>query len=231
MSRFKELSKSWMAEYLLIRDIWTDRFPEADMYSLSFLEKFVMISLVAVRSLSAYHFYALFKTTKARSQFSENYVLIWFIALVVLLIYPASTIWYPLVIIYRLVDGFNYRLCIIFVDRYKFDWGLRSLNRSFMLLMVNYLEMIVGFAALYIYTGSIAAEGQPPISEPWEAFYFSVVTITTLGYGDLSPATRTGEILVAAQVSMGVVFILLVVSTFLTGVTGIRNLGDGEYGE
>ena len=88
--------------------------------------------------------------------------------------------------------------------------------------------MVVGFAALYVYTGSVGLGGTEPITSPWEAFYFSVVTITTLGYGDISPTNKIGQFLVVSQTLMGIVFIILVVSTFLTGISGIKNLRDGE---
>jgi len=228
MKRTKQLFNAIKSEYKLIGDIWGGRYPDTDMYELSFLEKLIMSMLVFIRSFSIVHLKSLFLSKKIRSQISESYVLVWFVTLCFLLAFPSNAIWFPFPIIYRLIDGFNYRLCIVFVDRYKEGWGLRSLNRSFMLLLINYLEMIIGFAALYIYTGSIGAENMPPITGSWEAFYFSVVTITTLGYGDFSPICETGQFLVAAQTLMGIVFIMLVVSTFLTGISGIKNLKDGE---
>ena len=228
MERFKQLFNAIASEYRLIANIWSGDYPETDMYELSFLEKLVMSMLVFIRSFSVVNLKALFLSKKVHSQISESYVLVWFVLLCILLIFPFTAIWFPLLITYRLIDGFNYRLCIVFVDRYKTGWGLRSLNRSFMLLLINYLEMIIGFAALYIYTGSIAAEKMPAITDSWEAFYFSVVTITTLGYGDFSPINIMGQFLVAVQTLMGIVFIMIVISTFLTGVSGIKNLMDGE---
>jgi len=225
MQKLKIVLNSWSDEYRLIKDIWGDEFPKTDMYKLSLLEKLIMSLLVFVRSLSAVHLIKFASSKTLRSQLSENYVLLWFVALILFLFFPSSGICTSILIAYRLIDGFNYRLCIVFVDRYKKGWGLRSINRSFMLLLINYLEMIIGFAALYVYTESI---GKPAITSPWESLYFSVVTITTLGYGDFSPVNEWGQFLVATQTLMGVVFVMLVVSTFLTGVSGISNLKDGK---
>ncbi len=129
-----------------------------------------------------------------------------------------------LLVCYRLVDGLNYRLCIIFVDRYKEDWGLRSLNRSLILLFINYLEIIVGFATLYLLTGSVGYKVGVPLLSRSDALYFSVITITTLGYGDIKPILEIGKWLSLTETIMGFILVVLVVGTFLTGVQDIQNL-------
>jgi len=223
-----QLAHALKSEYQLIRSIWSGNYPETDMYELSLLEKSIMSILVFIRSFSIGNLKALLPSKKVRSQASEIYVLVWFFVLLILLVFPSDANWFPFVIVYRLFDSLNYRLCIVFVDRYRTGWGLRSMNRTFMLLLINYLEMIIGFAALYIYTGSIATEEIYKITSSWDALYFSVVTISTLGYGDFYPNCEMGQFLIVAQTLMGIVFILLVFSTVLTGISGIKNLKDGE---
>jgi hypothetical protein len=48
-----------------------------------------------------------------------------------------------------------------------------------------------------------------------EALYFSVVTFTTLGYGDLTPATRAGKLLAATEALSGIFFTGLFLVTFV----------------
>ena len=56
--------------------------------------------------------------------------------------------------------------------------------------------------------------GQP---EPSTAFpYFSLVTITTLGYGDLAPATEIGKALAVTEAVVGQVFLVVVVARFVS---------------
>ena len=90
-----------------------------------------------------------------------------------------------------------------------------------MLLLINYSEMAVGFAVLYLYTSSVLLKGVA-ITTPWNAFYFSVVTITTLGDIRFEPASTVGEILVSAEAVMGLVFLALVVSMFIGGIPPIK---------
>jgi voltage-gated potassium channel Kch len=221
---------SWLGEYRLIREIWNGEFPDAGAgpsVALSILEKSWMSAIIFLRSLSLVQVQYFFRSYNTQSEISEFYVLGWLLLLGWLL-------WTPLIpgcavvvlVIYRLVDAFNYRLSILFVDRYKKDWGLRSLGRSLILVLFNYLEMIVGFGILYLQTGSIKHSAGPclPISSPIEGLYFSTVTITTLGYGDLIPCNDVGRILVTLELVSGFIFVALVVGLLLTGARFVREL-------
>lgn len=214
-------------EYGLIRDIWTGRFPEGSvLLPLTILERGFMSFRVFIRSLSLFHVVIFLRKFISGSIISEFYVIIWFLILFVILMFNASLApWLTILIVfYRIIDGLNYRLCIIFVDRYKQDWGLRSLNRSLVLLFINYLEIIIGFAALYLVTESVGYKVGVPLSSRLDALYFSVITITTLGYGDIKPIAEVGKWLSLSEILMGFILVVLVVGSFLTGLQGIRNI-------
>jgi voltage-gated potassium channel Kch len=51
--------------------------------------------------------------------------------------------------------------------------------------------------------------------------YFSVVTVTTLGYGDLTPATNVGRSLVVLETLIGQILLIVLVA-FLVGRLGPR---------
>jgi hypothetical protein len=53
--------------------------------------------------------------------------------------------------------------------------------------------------------------------EPTTAFpYFSLVTITTLGYGDLNPVTELGRILSGSEAVIGSIFLVVVVARLVS---------------
>ena len=53
--------------------------------------------------------------------------------------------------------------------------------------------------------------------QPTTSFmYFSLVTITTLGYGDLSPAHEVGKFLATAEAVIGQVFLVTVVARLVS---------------
>lgn len=216
----------WIDEYRLIRRIWAGCFPSsATQAPLTPLERSFMTCLVFTRSLSLLHIARVLCKCMSGSVISELYVVVWFVLVLSLwILHDWVTVWVAIALVaYRLVDGLNYRLCIVFVDRYKQGWGLRSLNRSLILLFINYLEIVFGFAVLYLGTASIGNRGIP-VAGRLNALYFSVVTVTTLGYGDMTPLDATGRILTATETIVGFVLVVLVMGSFLTGVRDIHNL-------
>lgn len=222
----QRIYQSWVDEYKLIIKIANSSYPNnqnRNEYELSYLERSIMIVLVFFRSFSLSHIGSGLEDYKSQSHFSESYVIVWFgIFIYILFSLPTSSI-LVVIITYRLIDGFVYRLCIIFVDRYKSKWGLRSTNRAIILALINYFELIVGFAYLYMFSGSIASNSTI-LGKPLESLYFSFVTITTLGYGDFSPVKPLGQILVIVETMMGVILLVLIIGTYITGINDIHNL-------
>lgn len=69
--------------------------------------------------------------------------------------------------------------------------------------------MVVFFSTLLVGTiGFMSIEGLSPS----DAFYFSIVTIATVGYGDISPTTSAGKILAVILIIAGVGTFLAVVA-------------------
>lgn len=163
------------------------------------------------------------KQKKLDSEIIEVYVIVR-ILLMILLLCLATVIWrwlgwiLTVLLFYILLGSVCQPLRILFVDRYLKTWpkeGLRSFNRTVMLLFVNYLELIVGFAFIYRHFQQIVySDCENPITTFCEALYFSIVTITTLGYGDMRPLCGWGRFLVSAEVLMGLVLIVFILGLF-----------------
>ncbi|HAC88083.1 MAG: hypothetical protein CME82_16565 [Halomonas sp.] len=73
----------------------------------------------------------------------------------------------------------------------------------------SYVELIINFATLYYLVPSYFYKDSYEFSTMFEAIYFSGVTITTLGYGDISPSNPVLQLLSVFQVLAG--FALIVV--------------------
>jgi voltage-gated potassium channel Kch len=48
--------------------------------------------------------------------------------------------------------------------------------------------------------------------------YFSFVTLTTLGYGDISPATRLAEVTVILESITGLFYMAIIVASLIVGI-------------
>jgi len=64
--------------------------------------------------------------------------------------------------------------------------------------------VVTGFASLYTQQGWLAAEAT---SARVDALYFSVVTMATVGFGDLHPLTGDAKVAVMAQIGSGLLFL------------------------
>jgi len=96
------------------------------------------------------------------------------------------------------------------------------------------LNIIVGSVALYLLIGmiwsilfTILLEFSPDALNGIDAgmwydnypltTYFSFVTLTTLGYGDISPATPVAQVMVTLEAVMGMFYLAIIVASLIGG--------------
>lgn len=91
-----------------------------------------------------------------------------------------------------------------------------ALVRAIFNTIWHYIEIIIGFGSFYLATALLwsdrfASDGKRTIADGiCDSLYFSFVTISTVGYGDFSPQTAIGRLLVMTEVLFGV-FLLIIV--------------------
>jgi len=92
----------------------------------------------------------------------------------------------------------------------------RSYKRSMLLLFYNYLEIVMAYAVLY----SCGNYLNKPFSNWFDAVYFSIITSSSIGYGDFYPITTVGKILVSTQALLFLFFVVLFLNFFSTKIKG-----------
>lgn len=102
-------------------------------------------------------------------------------------------------------------------------------------LLCVYVVFGLSFAYLYqaldaFYTAPFFAQGGDPVTGDFQ--YFSFVTQTTLGYGDLTPAIDFGRSMAVLQALLGQLFLVTMVARFV-GLVGrdrgpAPSLSDGD---
>ena len=88
----------------------------------------------------------------------------------------------------------------------------RSYKRSMLLLFFNYIEIIVAFGVLY----SCGNNMNIPFITWYDPIYFSVVTSSSIGFGDYYPVTTFAKMLVSIQALFFLTFVVLFLNFFST---------------
>ena len=89
-----------------------------------------------------------------------------------------------------------------------------SLIKPAFAFLTFYSMMVVLFATLYRLLGRLDTaptfmiDGVPRDPSFVEALYFSIVTLSTVGYGDIVPLTYAARIVVALQIVSGILLLL-----------------------
>ncbi|MBA2125689.1 hypothetical protein DLM45_05550 [Hyphomicrobium methylovorum] len=81
--------------------------------------------------------------------------------------------------------------------------------------LINLLFLIIVFAKLHSYFGVLIG-GSFTSHNFFDALYFSVVVWTTLGFGDIVPASSAGRITVMIEASLGLMSMALAVAVTLS---------------
>ena len=90
----------------------------------------------------------------------------------------------------------------------------RSYKRSMLLLFLNYFEVVFAFGVLY----SIENCMNKPFFHWFDSIYFSIITSSSIGYGDYYPVTLFGKVLVSIQSMFFLSFVVLFLNFFSTKV-------------
>jgi Ion channel len=124
--------------------------------------------------------------------------------------------WAVAISCYLLLETVFYVSALIFVS----DMFLkpRSYRRNILMLFFNYLEISFSFAVIY---AGLHLLGDKPQSIV-DYIYFSIVTSTTIGYGDILPATHLAKMLVCMQAIMVVAFVVLFLNFFGSKVENLH---------
>lgn len=120
--------------------------------------------------------------------------------------------WTVLIAIITLTDLFLYLFGLVLLR----DFWVRpsSYSRSLLLLGVNLFEFTAGFSIFYLHFGLLKYDSKT-IADWGSAFYFSMVTAATVGYGDITPSPGLGRTLVTIQVFLSLVFMAVIISRFV----------------
>jgi hypothetical protein len=95
-------------------------------------------------------------------------------------------------------------------------YTINSYRRSIVLALLLYVESIIWFAVLYRLGSANFNASHLRLDSFLVALYYSVVTMTTVGYGDISPKGTMGVLIVTTQALVGLFMTILVLARIIS---------------
>jgi hypothetical protein len=154
------------------------------------------------------------------------------LSIVCLIVIPTS--YFPLIYgCARLFEVIIVQINLLLFDEYrykkdKWPYFITSFRRTVLLLIHNYIEIIVWFALIYRNSHDLFNIKNGCLNSFWGSLYFSLVTMTTLGTGDITPNTSMGTFIVIIQTLIGIFMALLLLARFVALLPKTKSMDEFE---
>jgi hypothetical protein len=185
---------------------------------ISIAEKVVYSLLLIGRFFSFSNFFTrIFDTEKKWSNFLDVYLIIWPTFLFFILFkWPFTALISAIIAVYQISMILSNQLAVLLIDSQRIGWKQPSIGRGFILSLVNFSSIVISFAIIYRALNCVVINGSEcPEQSPLHLLYYSLVTVTTLGYGDFVPFGDIGYMVAIAELVTVVLFVLAVIPAYL----------------
>ncbi len=112
---------------------------------------------------------------------------------------------------------------------YKFIPSLNRLPLLLVFLLTSFFSIIFGFSSLYAELLRQNPANFSGLQDGFLAIYFSLVTFSTVGYGDIHPASTTARFAAMCEILLAMFYSLVALSTALSWVTGHEREQHEEF--
>lgn len=96
-----------------------------------------------------------------------------------------------------------------------------NMRVGFLIGSLSYMLCIIFYFAFVYVTLGIFGDKQELAHDPYISIYFSVITWTTVGYGDFIPSPQT-RLYAAVEALLGYIFMVMFISTFIHVFSRVR---------
>lgn len=100
----------------------------------------------------------------------------------------------------------------------------RSYRRSMLLMFLNYLQIVISYGVIYANGNYL----NKPFTHWFDAIYFSLITSSTVGYGDYYPVSFSGKLLVCSQILIFFIVVVMFLNFFSNRVESKGYFDRGE---
>ena len=129
----------------------------------------------------------------------------------------------------RVFEVVTYNLAVLFVHPVGTDsFALRSFRRSVVLALHNYCEVFFWFAAVYHHAAGHFGDKATIVGSPDGSLYYSIVTMATVGYGDITPQDAFTRWIAVAHIAVSIFLTLVVLACFVSLLPTPQSLDPDE---
>ncbi|GEM_PF-6087833 len=169
----------------------------------------------------------------------EIYVLCWYVGSVLMLI--LSQVFFitidckyflPVACLFSLLSAYRISDCILANIQISLLEVLntkgredRLTSRNVILIGINFLEFLNNFSIIHFSLSRCGWLEFFGIENVVDALYFSLSTLTTVGFGDIYPVNMWAKIAVTVESLVGIVFLFVVLNVFVSTVQARRRKG------
>lgn len=144
--------------------------------------------------------------------------------------------WERILLIYagiRIFEIVIYQINVLLFDQYRAEkvnkkYALGSYRRIVILLLHNYVEVLIWVALFYRNFDYLFESSHVSLNTFSGSLYFSLVTMSTLGYGDIVPINSKGLFLIFTQTIVGIFMALLILARFISLLPKPKTLDEDE---
>jgi hypothetical protein len=145
--------------------------------------------------------------------------------------------WWEIIILFyaglRVFEVVIYQINVLLFDEYRArkagkGYAVRGFRRVVLLLLHNYIEILFWFALFYRNFSFLFDSRHILLDSVRGSLYFSLVTMSTLGYGDIIPKETKSLSLIFTQTSIGIFMALLILARFISSIPTPKTLDEFE---
>lgn len=119
---------------------------------------------------------------------------------------------FKILIVWFLIETILYLATLVFAS--DIFSRPRSYRRSMLLMFLNYLQIVFSFGILY----TLGNHVNIPFQTWYDPIYFSLITSTTVGYGDYFPVSGYGKLLASIQIIIFFIVVVMFLNFFSTKI-------------
>ena len=92
----------------------------------------------------------------------------------------------------------------------------------------TYFLIAIMWSGVYMVLEHISPDSFSGISDPGDFLYFSFVTLTTVGFGDISPQSILSKRLVIFEAAMGGIYLAVIIAMIVGRYMSMKDIQDSE---